>query len=180
MYSGILKGWTSLGAEPHIQKFVQHMHWKGHDTTRNIFNCMAISFQLSQQNAILTRIAYRGKLNAFEENVTASTILDLGMEKLNVKVSFIHLFTTNLGQKCVAHCHFSTPGKKKTFFSSWLVFFSRAHPSCKRIAISALVVKRVQPVSLLVEFASPKFATKSNTFCKPLKTFPWSLYKKIF
>lgn len=155
------------------------MHWKGHDTTRNIFNCMAISFQLSQQNAILTRIAYRGKLNAFEENVTASTILDLGMEKLNVKVSFIHLFTTNMGQKCAAHCHFSTPGKKKTFFSSW-IFFSRAHPSCKRIAISALVVKRVQPVPLLVEFASPKFATKSNTFCKPLKTFPWSLYKKIF
>ena len=64
---------------------------------------MAISFQLSQQNAILTRIAYRGKLNAFEENVTASTILHLEMEKLNVKVSFIHLFTTNLRQKCAAH-----------------------------------------------------------------------------
>ena len=73
---------------------------------------MAISFQLSQQNAILTKIAYRGKLNAFEKNVTASTILDLGMEKLNVKVSFIHLFTTNLRQKCAAHCHFSTPRKK--------------------------------------------------------------------
>ena len=73
---------------------------------------MATSFQLSQQNAILTRIAYRCKLNAFEENVIASTILDLGMEKLNVKVSFIHPFLTNLRQKCAAHCYFSTPRKK--------------------------------------------------------------------
>ena len=84
---------------------------------------MAITFQLSQQNAILTRIAYRGKLNAFEENVIASTILDLGMEKLNVKVSFIHLFTTNLRQICAAHCHFSTPRK---FFSHEILFLDRA------------------------------------------------------
>ena len=84
---------------------------------------MAISFQLSQQNAILTRTAYRGKLNAFEENVIASTILDLGMEKLNVKVSFIHLFTINPRQKCAAHCHFSTSRKKEEIFFSHEILF---------------------------------------------------------
>lgn len=121
---------------------------------------MAISFQLSQQNAILTRTAYRGKLNAFEENVIASTILHLGMEKPNVKVSFIHLFTTNLRQKCAAHCHFSTPRKKEEIFFLMKFFFL-----CKRIAVSVfVVVKRVQPVSQRLPITTEAFRLEEHLF----------------
>ena len=60
--------------------------------------------------------------------------------------------------------------KKMKFFFLIKFFFSG-----KKIAISVfVVVKRVQPVSLLVGFASSQFATNSLhiTFCKRLKIFP--------
>ena len=59
--------------------------------------------------------------------------------------------------------------KDETFFLIKFFF------SGKKIAISVfVVVKRVQPVSLLVGFASSQFATNSLhiTFCKRLKIFP--------